>query len=211
MRKLQIITIAIIILSFAIAIYLYPSMPERMASHWNEQGEVNGYMSRFWGLFFMPIFSVGLFLLFILLPRVDPMKKNVDKFRNYFDWFILVFFVFMFYIFMLTLAWNLGKTFNMTRMMLPAMAVLFFYCGVLIKKAKPNWFIGIRTPWTLSNETVWNKTHALGAKMFYLFAVFCIIAAFLEKYAFLLMFIPLILGTLYLVLYSYLEYRKIKK
>jgi uncharacterized membrane protein len=85
MRKSEIIIFGIILLSFAIGIYYYPQMPEKLASHWNAQGQVNGYMSKFWGLFLMPIISMGMLLLFILIPRIDPLKSNIQEFRKYYD------------------------------------------------------------------------------------------------------------------------------
>lgn len=83
MRKSEIIIIVgIVLLSFAIGIYFYPQMPEKMASHWNALGQVDGYTSKFWGLFLMPFLSVGLLLLFILIPKIDPLKANIEIFRK---------------------------------------------------------------------------------------------------------------------------------
>ncbi len=159
MKKSTIIILLIILISFTTGIYFYPQMPGNIASHWNAQGEVDGYMSKFWGLFLMPIISLVLFLLFLFIPRIDPLKVNIEKFRKYFDYFMIIFFAFLFYLYLLTIVWNLGARFNMIQFLSPAFGVLFFYCGIMIENAKRNWFIGIRTPWTLSNEEVWNKTH----------------------------------------------------
>lgn len=68
-RKSEITIIAIILLSFVIGIYFYPQMPEKIASHWDSKGQVDGYMSKTWGLFLMPLISIGLFLLFVLIPK----------------------------------------------------------------------------------------------------------------------------------------------
>ena len=95
MRKANIIILIIILLSFAIAIYIYPQMPDKMASHWNTKGEVDGYMSKLWGVFLMPVISIALFLMFILIPKIDPLKKNIDKFRKYYDGFIVLIILFL--------------------------------------------------------------------------------------------------------------------
>lgn len=95
MRKSEIIIFGIIILSFAIGIYYYPQMPDKLASHWNVQGNVDSYMSKFWGLFFMPIISVVMLLLFILIPRINPLKSNIQQFSKYYNGFVLLI---MFYI-----------------------------------------------------------------------------------------------------------------
>ncbi|MCK5176311.1 MAG: SdpI family protein, partial [Candidatus Aenigmarchaeota archaeon] len=156
--KTQTIILTILLLSFAIGIYIYPQMPDKMASHWNAQGQVDGYMSKFWGVFLMPTISVGLLLLFLLIPKIDPLKANIEKFRKYYDDFIVMMIAFLFYVYLLTLVWNSGFVFNMTQFLTPASGLMFYYIGILTQNAKRNWFIGIRTPWTLSSENVWNKT-----------------------------------------------------
>ena len=92
-------------------------------------------------------------------PRFDPLKTNIDSFKSSYHWFIAIFAGFFFYLQMLIIAWNIGMQFDFTRVLIPAFAVLFFYCGKLMGNAKQNWFIGIRTPWTLSNKIVWEKVN----------------------------------------------------
>ncbi|MCZ7381728.1 MAG: DUF1648 domain-containing protein [Candidatus Methanoperedens sp.] len=208
MRKSELIIFGIIILSFAIGIYYYPQMPEKVASHWNAEGQVNGYMSKFWGLFLMPVISVGMLLLFILIPRIDPLKSNIQEFRKYYDGFVVLIMVFLFYLHLLTIFWNLGYTFNMITFLSPAFAILFYYSGILIENAKRNWFIGIRTPWTLSSDKVWDKTHKLGGKLFKVAGILALFAIFFESYAILVIVVPVIMVSIYTVVYSYLEYQK---
>jgi len=198
----------IILLSFVLAIYLYPQMPERMASHWNTKGEVDGYMCKFWGLFLMPIILLCLFLLFILIPKIDPLKENIAKFRKYFDGFIVLITLFLFYIYLLSIAWNLGKRFNMGQMMMPALGMLFYYCGILTENAKRNWFIGIKTPWTLSSERVWDKTHKIGGKLFKAAGLIAFLGIFFPNYAFYFILVPALLVAFYTIIYSYFEYQK---
>jgi len=208
MKKNRIIILGIISLSFIIAIYLYPQMPDKMASHWNIQGKVDGYMPKFWGLFLMPIVSIGLLFLFILIPKIDPLKENIEKFRKYFDGFIVLMIVFLFYVYLLTVFWGIGIRFNMTQLMMPALGMLFYYCGILIENTKRNWFIGIRTPWTLSNDTVWDKTHKIGGKLFKVAGMIAFLVIFFPNDGGFLILALAILLPLYLIIYSYLEYQK---
>lgn len=208
MTKNRLIIFIIILLSFGIGIYFYPQMPARMVSHWGIQGEANGYMSKFWGLFLLPLVSVGMFLLFSLIPKIDPLKSNIEKFRRYFDSFIVLIIAFLFYIYLLTIFWNLGLRFDMVQLMVPAMAVLFYYCGFLIEKTQRNWFIGIRTPWTLSSEKVWEKTHKLGGKLFKLSGIIALLGIIFPRYAFFVIFFPVVIVSFYTIVYSYVEYRK---
>jgi len=207
MKKINILTLAIIIISFAIAFYFYPKMPDTVASHWNERGEVNGYMSKFWGLFLMPIISVIMFLFFLLIPKIDPLKENIDKFRKYFDNFILLIILFLFYIYLLTIFWNLDKRFDMGSFIVPPIGILFYYAGILVENAKRNWFIGIRTPWTLSSDNVWDKTHKLGGKLFKIGGIITVFGVFFPKYSFYFIF-PIFFVSIYLFIYSYLEHKK---
>ncbi len=197
-----------IILAFAVGVYFYPQMPDKMASHWNFYGQVDDYMPKFGGLFLMPVISLAMFLMFLAIPRIDPLKANIDKFRKYFDIFIVLIILFLFYIYLLSIAWNLGFEFNMIRFLAPAFGFLFYYAGILVENAKRNWFIGIKTPWTLSSDKVWDKTHQLGGKLFKISGIIAFLGIIFPSYAILLVLAPVLLFTVYTVLYSYLEYRK---
>jgi len=198
--------------ALATAIYFYPTpLPNMMASHWNINGEVDGYVSKFWGLFLMPFLMVVLTALFFFVPKIDPEKKNIEKFYEEFDKFIVVFNLFMLYLYMLTIFFNIGYSINMTASLMPAFAVLFYFCGSLIGKAKRNYTVGIKFPWTLADDGVWDKTHKMGEKLFKLSALFILLGTFFNQYAFALMFIPLIASVIYLFIYSYFEYQKVKK
>ena len=192
MKKIYLIIIGIILLSFGMGIYFYNTMPDQMVSHWDANGEPDDHMGKFWGLFLFPILSLGLAILFLVLPKIDPLKNNIKKFRNYYDWFIILFLFFMLYMYIITVLWNLGHEFDMNRIILPAFAVLFFYIGIMTGHAKQNWFIGIRTPWTLSNEKVWNKTHKLAGKLFKIVAVMSLVGLLFRDYAMWFILIPVI-------------------
>jgi len=208
MRKSGIIVLGVILLSLIIGIYFYPQMPEKIASHWNAQGQVDGYMSKFWGLFLMPLLSMMLFLLFIAIPKIDPLKHNIEKFREYYDGFVVLIIVYLFYVYLLTIFWNIGIRFSMVQPLAPAMGILFYYIGILIENAKRNWFIGIRTPWTLSSEKVWEKTHKIGGKLFKIAGIIAFIGVFFQRYVLFFILVPIILVAAYTIVYSYFEYQK---
>ncbi|MCS7105698.1 MAG: SdpI family protein [Candidatus Aenigmarchaeota archaeon] len=209
MRKSEVIAFFIVILYFVLAFYLYPQMPEKMASHWNVEGRVDGYLPKSLALFLIPIISFFLFLLFLTIPRIDPLKKNIEKFRNYFDAFFILILLFLFYLYSLTILWNLGLEFNIIKNLVPAFSVLFFYTGVLVENAKRNWFIGIRTPWTLSSEKVWDKTHKLAGKLIKIASLITLFGFFFESFAFYFLILPVLFACFYSVVYSYFEFRKL--
>jgi uncharacterized membrane protein len=204
---------ALLIVIVALAgVILWNRLPEQMASHWNEQDQVDGYMSKFWGVFMVPLLMTGLSLLFLAIPHIDPLKKNIAAFRGVFNIFIVLFNVFMAFIHALTLAWNLGHTgFRMGVVLLPAMGLLFIFIGFLIRKAKRNFFIGIRTPWTLSSDKVWDETHRLGSKLFIAAGVITFVGILFPDQAFILLMVSVIAASLISVIYSYLVFRQEEK
>lgn len=209
--KLSFIIPAIITaLSFVLAAYFYPQMPERLASHWNAAGEVDGYMGKGAALFLMPVLSLIILVVFLIVPKMDPMKENIEKTGKYFDRFINLIFVFLLYIYVLTLAWNLGYRPDMIKYLMPAFMILIYGAGDLIEHAEPNWTVGIRTPWTLSNPEVWKKTHKLGGKLFKICAFLSFAPIIIE--AGLWFFVGgLIIVSAFLFIYSYAIFKKLKK
>lgn len=208
-RKSEIITGLIVVTIFVLAISISPQLPDKMASHWNIQGQVDSYMAKPWSVFFPPTISFILWLLFLIIPRIDPKKEKVQKFRKYFDNFIILFFLFLLFIYLLTIFWNLGYHFNMVRFLTPAIGILFYYIGILVSQAQPNWSIGIRTPWTLSSGVVWQKTHRLGGILFRICGVLCFAGVLWTKIAFSLVLGPVIASTIICVTYSYWLYKKL--
>lgn len=208
-RNTTIIVLVMIMAAALAGVLFWNHLPEQMASHWNVNDQVDGYMSKFWGVFLMPLISIGMLLLFLVIPNIDPLKANIAQFRETFNIFITLIVAFMLYIHGLTLTWSLGyQGFQMSAAMLPFMGVLFIAVGHMLRRAKRNFFIGIRTPWTLSSDSVWDKTHQLGSILFMLSGAFAIAGSFFGgRTAFWLIFVPLIGSTLFLVIYSYVLYR----
>ena len=208
LRKTEIIVVGIALLSFIIGLYFYPQMPAKIASHWNARGQVNGYMSKPWGLFFLPLMLAAIVLLFIAIPRIDPLKANIEKFRRYYDGFIVLFSIFMLSIYFQLILWNVGIKLSPNTIFPVGIGLLFFYIGILCENAKRNWFIGIRTPWTLSNEEVWKKAHKIGGKLFKVAGIIALLGVLSPNYAVFFILVPAISIVVYVFIYSYLEYQK---
>lgn len=208
-KTTSIIVLTLIAIALVAGLSLWNQLPDQMASHWNSNDQVDGYISRFWGVFLMPLITLGMFVLFLVVPGIDPLKANIAQFREAFNMFIALMVAFMLYVHGLTLVWSLGyQDFKMSAAMLPFMGILFIAIGYLLRQAKRNFFIGIRTPWTLSSDSVWDKTHQLGSTLFMVSGAFAILGGFFGGMtAFWLMFVPLIGSSLFLVVYSYVLYR----
>ncbi len=208
-KNTSIIALVMIALALVAGALLWNQLPDQMASHWNVNDEVDGTISKIWGVLLMPLVTLGMLALFLIVPGIDPLKANIAQFRESFNLFIVLIIAFMLYIHGLTLVWSLGFTnFKMSAAMLPFMGVLFIAIGFMLRKAKRNFFIGIRTPWTLSSDSVWDKTHQLGSILFMISGASAIIGGFFGgTTAFWLMFVPLIGSSIFLVIYSYILYR----
>lgn len=203
-----ILSFALIALAVAVGIVLYPQLPDPMPSHWDAAGEVDGYMSKFWGVFLMPLMTAGLTLLLVAVPSIDPLRANIEQFRRTYNVFIVGFVAFMLYVYGLTVAAGLGHTFDMGRALLPALGLLFVGVGRMVARAKRNYFIGIRTPWTLADEDVWNATHRLGAWTFTAAGILVITAGVLGAGVSWAVLGALLLAALIPVVYSYLLWRR---
>lgn len=203
-----ILTLLLAAAVLALGLILEPQFPAQMATHWGSNGAVNGYGSHFIGIWLIPLMLVGLNGLFLLIPNIDPLKKNIAKFRKVYNGFLLVINVFMVYVQVLTLIWNTGNHFNMTTYMLPALGLFIFYAGFLIGNARRNYFIGIRTPWTLQDERVWDETHKLGAKIFKVSGILTLVGIFFPNLILWFMMVPLLGGSLFTIVYSYVLYRR---
>lgn len=204
------ISIVLIICATLAGLLLWNRLPDPMASHWGVNDQVNGDMPKVWGVFLMPLIVTGMFLLFLAIPSIDPLKSNVAKFRGSFNTFTVLMVIFMTYIYGLTLAWNLGYTgLHMSTAILPAIGLLFFFIGDMMGKAKRNYFIGIRTPWTLASDSVWDETHRVGGLLFKISGILTMVSIFFPlMFAFWLFFIPVIASALFSVLYSYVLFHR---
>ncbi|MBU0762290.1 MAG: SdpI family protein [Candidatus Altiarchaeota archaeon] len=202
------ISLALVILSFTLSFYAYPISPDRVATHWNVKGEVDGYMGKTVGLFLIPSIMAALIVFFKAIPKIDPLKKNITLFTPTYKTFTLALTFFMCIIHIQSVLWNLGIKLSFNATMPVLVSGLFYVAGDLMDKSKRNWFIGVRTPWTLSSDKVWDKTNKLGGKLFKASAVTSIVGIVFLEYWLYFLLVPVFASAAYLFLYSYLEYRK---
>ncbi len=198
-----------VLLTLILSLAFWPRLPDPMASHWNATGQVDGYMPRFWGVILMPLTALGMLGLFLLVPQIDPLRSNIRAFRPIYNLFIFFVILFLLYVHLLMLFWNVGYRLAFDRALPPALGFLFLLIAYLLRHARRNWFIGIRTPWTLSSDRVWEQTHRLGAILFALCGLLSLLAAFFGGLsALFLILIPLLLSTVFLIAYSWWLYRQ---
>jgi uncharacterized membrane protein len=207
MKLVRCATLSGIIVTVLLTIAVYPSLPPVFASHWNASGMADGSMTKLSGLIFIPLIMIACVALFVVLPRIEPLRKNYVKFRDYYEGFILAFVLYLLAIQILMVLWNLGYPLS-TNVTFPILfGILFVYIGFLLEHAEQNWFVGIRTPWTLTSIAVWKKTNERGGKLFKLAGITSFLGALAGSYALWFMLVPVLIVAVYTVVYSYVAYQ----
>lgn len=186
--------------------WAYGSLPDRIIIHWNAAGAPDGYSGKL-GVLIMPVASLILLGLFLVIPRIDPSGK-IGRFGGAYVGLMTMMQLYMLFFNGVFIAQNLGYTFNMIAALALAMGAMFYYLGTVLEKAKQNWFVGIRTPWTLSDEEVWDRTHRAGGRLFRASGAVTVLGALIPDVSIWLIIVPVTLSSLYLVWYSYSEYQK---
>jgi len=209
--KKEILPIILILAFLAVGLYFLPQLPERVPTHWGIDGQADGWSSRNFAVWFFPALIAGMYLLLSFLPLLDPLKKNIEISANFYFVFKLVMVLFLGGLYTVTLYAGLGHPVNVQMFVLWGMAILFFFLGLMMPRIKKNYTVGIRLPWTLHSEEVWNKTHKFGGKLFIALAVLVAIVSFFPGgWAFGLMLGGILAMLAALMIYSYLAFRKIK-
>jgi uncharacterized membrane protein len=167
-----------VIVATVASIIAYPGMDERVPTHWNMSGEVDGWSSRFAVAWMLPLVMAGMVLLFKVLPLIDPRRANYEKFSGAYSAIVIVIMGFMLGMHLLLLAMGSGYDLPIERIVPASVGVMFIVLGLLLPKAHPNWFVGIRTPWTLSSDLSWERTHRLGGTLFMISGALAILSAF---------------------------------
>lgn len=207
--KKHLFIIILIACSYVLSLLAIPFLPSEVAIHWNAAGEADGFTNKWWGALLLPILLTGIVALIVFLPKVDPRKENYEKFEKVYRIFLHVFILFLFSIHVVTLAYNLGFPVQVDIVVPIGVGVLFIVLGNYMPKIKPNYFIGIRTPWTLENEVVWQKTHRVGGKVFVIMGVLIMFTIFVTSvWRFIFLMIVVFGGTMYLFIQSYIFSRK---
>lgn len=208
-RGWEIFQLAVIAAMFVLAALRWGSVPDQVPIHWNAAGQVDGYGSKFTGLLLIPIMSVGLYLLLKYIPRIDPARRNYETFAQTYLLLRVVILLYMAFIYVITvLAIGREQTFPVGDLITGSVGALFIILGGVMGKFRPNWFAGIRTPWTLTSKRSWTKTHRLGGRVFIATGVATMLGAFFGgPWAIYAMFIVMIPGIIFLVAYSYFVWR----
>lgn len=156
-------------------------LPAEIATHWNLRGEPDGWSSRLTAVLLMPALGLLMAGLFVALPKIDPKRANFPLHEK--AWWLLsnTSLVFLGVLNIFLVGTNLGWPIQFSQVLGVGIGVLFLVLGNYITRVRQNWFMGIRTPWTLSSERSWRETHRIGGRLFMAGGLFLVVAALLNK------------------------------
>ena len=208
-RALELAQWVVVVGMFVVGAALWPSTPEAVPVHWNLAGQVDRYGGKFEGLFGVPIVALLVLVLFELLPRFDPHRARYAEFKTAYTAIRLGVLAVLACVYAVIPLWTQGVQVSIGPVIGTSIGAVFILIGLVIDQIKPNWFIGIRTPWTLSSERAWVATHRAARWVFVALGGALICAGFLQSDLVLLGTIGGgLVGLLGLVVYSYLIWRQ---
>ena len=196
--------------SVVLSIATYPYLPEKVPSHFGPSGAADAFSSKAMGAILFPAVMVFMYALYLVIPRIEVYKENLKSFEK--EYFILFLLLHMFFLaIFLSSIIQAFSPFNMNYFIIPALAFLFYALGVLLPRFKRNYFVGVRTPWTLASEKVWDKTHQAAGKAFKAAGIITLLGLLFIDYSVYLLIASILAAAAYSVAYSYLEFSKLGK
>jgi uncharacterized membrane protein len=188
---------------------VYGRLPERMPVHWSWQGEVDRWGGRLEGALLLPGLALVIWLLLRFLPRIDPRRANYERFQGTYDLLINLLVTAIVACHVLLLGKALGWPLPVARLLPALLGVLLIAIGNMLPRARPNWWFGIRTPWTLSSDRVWARTHRVGGYLLVGAGVVWLVSALLPaRYNLQIGLAALSAAVLISAVYSYVAWRK---
>jgi uncharacterized membrane protein len=193
---------------FVASAVVWRTSPDRIPVHWNAAGEVDRYGGKAEGLLMLPAITVGLYVLLLFLPRIDPRKANYELFTGSYAVIRISLVVLMAAIHALVILWIEDVKINASLVVLGGVGLLFIVIGLVMGKVQPNRFVGIRTPWTLASRRSWVKTHRLGGWVVIGMGIVTMLSALAPgAWGMAIMMAVLFASVAVLIVYSYIEWR----
>ena len=194
------------------AIFAYPHLPAQVPGHWNVYGQVDRYTSRAFAAFFYPLLIIWLYLMTVMMPLIDPKRKNYARFAGAYRLLRSALVVFLSGVWLITILTGLGYSIDVGMMMKGGLGLLFLVIGNSMGQFRFNYFVGIRTPWTLASEQVWQTTHRFASRIWVLGSLLMLLGSPIPGLWGAIFFIGMLLMmTLGPIIFSYKEYTGIEK
>jgi len=203
--------IFILLMTLGLSYWSYLRLPAQVITHWNFYGQANGWSSREFHVIFFPAILMAMYALFNLMPKFDPHRERYQEFTGVYQKIRNLILLTLFIVFVAATLVNLGYALNIGVIVTSTIGLMMIILGNYFDQLKRNSFIGIRTPWTLLSDNVWDKTHHLGGRLFMLWGLGLIIAPWLTPpAAFAILLGGIVVIVIWLSVYSYLLYKQEK-
>jgi uncharacterized membrane protein len=192
-----------------ISLVFYPRLPNPTPTHWNIDGKADGYSSPLVAVLMVPGIMLLSFLMFLVLPKLSPKHFKMESWIDVYHTIMALVMALFLVIHIVVLRAGLGHEVEMVKVLISSLLLFFAIIGNLMGKVRRNFWVGVRTPWTLANETVWNLVHRRAARLWLVGGIAGAIAVWLGL-PFWAAFAWLLAISLYPVLDSYLIWRRIE-
>lgn len=194
----------LIVAAVAVSIVLYPSLPEQVPTHFGMDGTPNGWSSRFWGAWLLPLIMAFVWVVMRAVPHIDPRKANYEKFMGFYELMVSAILAFMLAMHVAVLKSATGSHVPMDKFVIVGVGAFFMLLGFFMPRVHPNWFIGIRTPWTLTSDLSWERTHKIGGVLFVVLGLLAVLSALIAPTASIWVLVGgAVVMTIFLFAYSY--------
>lgn len=206
------ITVLVLAAFWLFCASFYNDLPDQVPVHWNIHGEVDNYGHKSLVTLVMPFLPLAVYVLMTFTPRIDPKRNNYSKFGPTYEKIRTLIVAVMAGIALLPLLAALGHSIDIGLIMRIFLPLMFIGLGNYMGKIRHNYFVGIKVPWTLASEEVWNKTHRLYGKLMVAGGILALAGAAAPPTAgFIILMAGIIIPAVIAVIYSYLMYTKITK
>jgi len=178
-RPMVVASAAIIVAMFGLSVWAFAVLPAdaRVPIHWGPDGAADGYADKVLGLFLLPLIAIGVAALLAVIPSIEPRRTNLERSRTAYGATWIGVMALLGGLHVLAIAVAVGAQLDMTRLVMLGVGALFVVIGNYLPKVRPNYLMGIRTPWTLTSDLAWTRTHRLGGRLFVLIGLVVAIAA----------------------------------
>lgn len=189
---------------------LYPCLPDTIPVHWGFEGQPNGWASKTWGAWIIPAMSLAFLILFPLIPKIDPKRENYKYFKKPWDVIQTSFIAFFAYLYAVTMYVTFYPQYNAVvgRAVVLGIGILFVMLGSVMDKIRQNYFVGLKTPWTLDDPEVWQKSQRFAGRAFMLAGLAFIIEAMVWVATVPVFFAVIAVCVVAPIIHSYLLSRK---
>mgnify|MGYP000937482999 FL=1 len=194
------------------ATLVYPHLPDQVPRHWDIHGNVDAYSSRLFGAFFPPLMSIGLYFLLLFTPLLDPKRDNYSRFAQGYTairWGVVLL---LSILYVASILFALGYPINISFIVKGLVAGLFIMIGNYMGQFRHNYFVGIKTPWTLASEEVWQRTHRMASRIWVAFGLLCLVMSFIDAvWSGVVYFVAILLMVIIPSVYSFVIFNGMPK